>query len=173
MSWLDIHTIHTAWRVRFVAKSEVRRWPVIGWLAARTGTLFIERQRRRHAASINRAIHEAFAAGDTVAVFPEGTTTDGTQLLRFHASLLQPAVDEGALVVPIALRYLTDDGKVDVTPTYVGDSTLLDSVISVISARRLRAELTLLPPIDALGRSRRELAELSRCAILQALNLPP
>ena len=172
VSWLDIHVIHSAWRVRFVAKSEVRRWPVIGWLAARTGTLFIDRRRRRHAASINRAIHDAFAAGDAVAVFPEGTTTEGTQLLRFHASLLQPAVDEGALVVPIALRYVNDHGEVDVTPSYVGDRSLLDSMASVVSAPRLRAELHFLPSIDAAGRSRRELAQLSHRAISQALNLP-
>lgn len=171
VSWLDIQTIHSAWRVRFVAKSEVRRWPAIGWLAARAGTLFIERQRRHHAASINRAIHEAFAAGDAIAVFPEGATSDGSELLRFHASLLQPAVDEAALVVPIALRYVTEDGKVDVTPSYVGDRSLLASMMAVVSAPKLRAQLHFLPPIDAAGRSRRELAELSRRAISQALNL--
>jgi len=171
VSWLDIQTIHSVWRVRFVAKSEVRRWPAIGWLAARAGTLFIERQRRRHAASINRAIHEAFAAGDAIAVFPEGTTSDGSELLRFHASLLQPAVDEAALVMPIALRYLSEDGRVDVTPSYVGDRSLLESMIAVVSAPKLRAELHFLSPIDAAGRSRRELAELSRRAISQALNL--
>jgi 1-acyl-sn-glycerol-3-phosphate acyltransferase len=170
VSWLDIHVIHSVWRVRYVAKSEVRRWPVIGWLAARTGTLFIERQRRRDALSINRAIHEAFAAGDAVAVFPEGTTTDGTQVLRFHASLLQPAADEGALIVPIALQYLKDDGTVDVTPSYVGDRSLLASMIAVISARRLRARLHFLPPIDAAGRSRRDLAEQSHRVISQALS---
>jgi 1-acyl-sn-glycerol-3-phosphate acyltransferase len=171
VSWLDIPTIHSVWRVRFVAKSEVRRWPAIGWLADRAGTLFIERQRRRHAASINRAIHEAFAAGDAIAVFPEGTTSDGNELLRFHASLLQPAVDEAALVMPIALRYLTEDGKVDVTPSYIGDRSLLESVIAVVSAPRLRAALHFLPPIDTTGRTRRELAELARQAISQALNL--
>lgn len=172
VSWLDIHVIHSAQRVRFVAKSEVRRWPVIGWLAARTGTLFIDRRRRRHAASINRAIHDAFAAGDAVAVFPEGTTTEGTRVLRFHASLLQSAVDEGALVVPVALRYVNERGEVDVTPSYVGDRTLLESLSAVVSARRLRAQLQFLRPIDAAGRTRRELAQLSHQAISQALNLP-
>ncbi len=171
VSWLDIQTIHSVWRARFVAKSEVRRWPVIGWLSARAGTLFIERRHRRHAASINRAIHEAFAAGDAVAVFPEGTTTEGNQLLRFHSSLLQPAVDEAALVIPIALRYLNENGEVDVTPSYVGDRSLLESVISVVSARRLHAHVHFLPPIDAAGRSRRELAELSHRAISQVLSL--
>jgi 1-acyl-sn-glycerol-3-phosphate acyltransferase len=172
MSWLDINVIHSAWRVRFVAKSEVRQWPVIGWLAARSGTLFIDRRRRRHAASINRAIHDAFAAGDAVAVFPEGTTSDGTELLRFHASLLQPAVDEGALVVPVALRYVNDHGGIDTTPSYVGDRTLMDSMTAVVSAPSLRAQLQFLAPIDAAGRSRRELAQLSHQAISEALNLP-
>jgi 1-acyl-sn-glycerol-3-phosphate acyltransferase len=171
VSWLDIQVIHSVCRVRFVAKSEVRRWPAIGWLAARTGTLFVHRGRHRHAAQINQAIHSAFALGDRIAVFPEGTTTDGRELLRFHASLLQPAVDEGALVVPVALRYLNANGEVDVTPSYIGERTLLESMVAVIQAPELRAELRFLPSIDARGRSRRELAQLSQDAIAATLGL--
>lgn len=172
VSWLDIQAIHSVCRVRFVAKSEVRQWPALGWLAARTGTLFVYRGRRRHATEINRAIHSAFAVGDMIAVFPEGTTTDGRQLLRFHASLLQPAVDEQALVVPLALRYTNAKGEIDVAPSYVGERTLLESVAAVIRARDLRAELLLLPPFETEGRSRRELALLTQSAIASALNLP-
>ncbi|NIO42069.1 MAG: 1-acyl-sn-glycerol-3-phosphate acyltransferase, partial [Burkholderiales bacterium] len=77
VSWLDIVVLHSLWNVRFVAKSEVRHWPLIGWLSVRTGTLFIERSSRRHLAQINRDIHQVFAEGDAIAVFPEGTTTGG------------------------------------------------------------------------------------------------
>jgi 1-acyl-sn-glycerol-3-phosphate acyltransferase len=172
VSWLDIQTIHSVCRVRFVAKSEVRHWPALGWLAARTGTLFVHRGRRDHAAEINQAIHSVFALGDMIAVFPEGTTTDGRQLLRFHASLLQPAVDERALVVPLALRYTNAKGDIDVAPSYVGERTLLESVVAVIRAPTLQAELQFLPPFDADGRSRRELALLAQTAIASALQLP-
>src|SRR4026207_93326 len=85
-SGLDIPLVHSVWQVRFIAKSEVRRWPLIGWLSAKTGTLFIQRGKNRHAARINQAIHAAFVAGDAIGVFPEGMTSDGAGLQPFHAS---------------------------------------------------------------------------------------
>jgi 1-acyl-sn-glycerol-3-phosphate acyltransferase len=172
VSWLDIYVIHAVWQVRFIAKSEVRRWPVIGWLSARTGTLFIERAKRRHAAQINRAIHAAFQAGDAIGVFPEGTTTFGDEIGRFHASLLQPAVDEHALVYPVALRYLDPEGKLNRNAAYVGDTSLLESMRTILAEPALVAEIIFLPPIDAEGRSRRDLARETRAAIAAALNLP-
>ncbi|HZP93321.1 MAG TPA: lysophospholipid acyltransferase family protein [Burkholderiales bacterium] len=172
VSWLDIPSIHSVWQVRFVAKSEVRHWPAIGWLAARTGTLFVERDRRRHATRINESIHRAFAEGDAIAVFPEGTTTYGDELRRFHASLLQPAVDEHALVVPVALRYVDAHGNIDTAPGYVGQMSLAESLARILSRRKIRVELRFLPAIDAEGRTRRELAGLAQAAIAAALNLP-
>jgi 1-acyl-sn-glycerol-3-phosphate acyltransferase len=170
VSWADIQLIHSVWRVRFVAKSEVRDWPAIGWLSARTGTLFIERGRHRHAAKINRDIHRAFAEGDAIAVFPEGTTSDGRELLRFHASLLQPAVDERALVVPVALRYLREDGGIDTAPAYVGEASLMDTLSAMVARRRIRAEVHFLSPIDAAGLDRRALAVRAHEAIAQVLS---
>ena len=170
ISWIDIPLVHSVWQVRFIAKSEVRRWPLIGWLSARTGTLFIQRGKSRHAARINQAIHAAFFAGDAVGVFPEGTTSDGTGLQRFHASLLQPAVDERALVFPVRLRYLDEDGGVNVNASYVGDTSLITSMGLVLRERRIVAELLFLPPIDAEGKSRRDLAQETHAAIDAALS---
>jgi 1-acyl-sn-glycerol-3-phosphate acyltransferase len=172
VSWLDIQVLHSIWNVRFVAKSEVRNWPLIGWLSARTGTLFIDRRRMRHAARINRSIHAAFAEGDAVAVFPEGTTTRGDQLLRFHASLLQPAIDEGARVVPVAIRYTDAAGRLHPAAAYVDEMTLLESISAIIRVPRIVARVRFLPPIDPAGRSRRELAEISHGSIASALSLP-
>ena len=172
VSWLDIQLIHSVWQVRFVAKSEVRRWPLIGWLSARTGTLFIERGKNRHAARINQSIHAAFQQGDAIGVFPEGSTTDGMELTRFHASLLQPAVDEGAMVYPVALRYLDEAGNINVNASYVGDTTLTESLRLIFGQRTIRAELMFLPAIDARGKTRRELAAQTQSAIAAALNLP-
>jgi 1-acyl-sn-glycerol-3-phosphate acyltransferase len=172
VSWLDIQIIHSVWQVRFVAKSEVRRWPLIGWMSARAGTLFIERGKGRHAARINRTIHTAISRGDAIGIFPEGSTTDGTELTRFHASLLQPAVLEGALVYPVALRYRDDNGNINVDASYVGDTTLAESLRMILAQRTILAEMIILPPIDASNKSRRELAAQTQGAIAAALNLP-
>lgn len=171
VSWLDIQVIHAAWQVRFVAKSEVRGWPVIGWLSARTGTLFIERGSGRHAARINEAIHAAFVEGDAVGVFPEGTTTEGDRLGKFHASLLQPAVDEQAVVCPVALRYVDGRGDLCVAASYVGETTLLESMRAILAEPCIFVDLHFLPPIDARGKSRRELATLTREAIAGKLQV--
>jgi 1-acyl-sn-glycerol-3-phosphate acyltransferase len=173
VSWLDIPVLHSLWNVRFVAKSEVRQWPVVGWLSARTGTLFVERTNRRHATRINSAIHEAFVDGDQVAIFPEGTTTCGNELLRFHASLLQPAVDEQARIVPVAIRYTDADDHWQPAAAYVGEMSLMESLARIVSLPRVFAHVQFLEPIDTSGRTRRELAHLSHASVATALRLPP
>ena len=96
VSWLDIFAINAIHPARFVAKAEVRRWPLIGWLCARGGTLFIDRARRHHTRDINAVMAKAMQDGEAFAVFPEGTTTHGDVVLPFHPSLLQPALDGSA-----------------------------------------------------------------------------
>lgn len=172
VSWLDIQLIHSIWQVRFVAKSEVRRWPLIGWLAARTGTLFIVRGKNRQAARINQSIHDAFSLGDAIGVFPEGSTSSGLEVMRFHASLLQPAVDAAAVIYPVALRYLDESGNIDVDASYVGETTLPESFGMIVRRRQIVANLIFLPGIDAAGKTRRELAVAAQSAIAAALNLP-
>ena len=111
VSWLDIYLIYAARRVHFVSKAEVRAWPVAGWLAHKTGTLFIERGRRADTARINAEMRTLMQSGAWVAVFPEGTTSDGRGLRRFLPSLLQPAVELNCPIVPAALRYRTLEGE--------------------------------------------------------------
>lgn len=172
ISWLDIWVIDTQRACRFIAKSEVRGWPVIGWLAVKSGTLFIERGRKRHAAMLNHEVAAALASGDCVAIFPEGTTTNGRQLKRFFGSLLQPAADSGAPLVPVAIRYVRDDGELDLTPAYIDDISLLASVRSMLRARRTLAEIAFLPAIDTRGKTRREIAHAAQEAIAASLSLP-
>jgi 1-acyl-sn-glycerol-3-phosphate acyltransferase len=105
ISWLDIFVIHALQPARFVAKAELRRWPVRGWLSTSVGTLYVGRGRRRHASAVNSEAASALSRGDVVAIFPEGTTTDGMTMLPFKGSLLQPIVDAGGHVQPIAIRY--------------------------------------------------------------------
>jgi 1-acyl-sn-glycerol-3-phosphate acyltransferase len=106
VSWLDIFALQAVSPVRFVAKSEVRDWPLAGWIAERAGTLFIRRGSRREAARTNEHVHAALAAGDCVGFFPEGTTTDGDTLLKFHASLFEPAVANAVPVHPCGRAFL-------------------------------------------------------------------
>jgi len=103
-------------------------------------------------------------------VFPEGTTSDGTSLQPFHASLLQPAVDERALVFPVALRYLDEKRRVNVNASYVGDTSLIESMAMILRERKIVAELIFLPAIDAEGKSRRDLAREAHAAITGAFS---
>jgi 1-acyl-sn-glycerol-3-phosphate acyltransferase len=141
ISWLDILVLHAARHVRFVAKADIRRWPVIGPMATGAGTLYIERERRRDAARMVRDMAQALRNGDVLAVFPEGTTSDGTGLLPFHANLLQAAIASEAPVQPLALQFLRPDGQLSHAADYVGDDTLVGSVWRLLRERRTRAVL--------------------------------
>ena len=134
VSWLDIYLIYAAQRVHFVSKAEVRQWPVAGWLAHKTGTLFIERGRRADTARINTEMRTLMQSGAWVAVFPEGTTSDGRGLRRFMPSLLQPAVELNCPIVPAALRYRTLDGEYSAAPAYIDDISMWQSLMNRSSA---------------------------------------
>lgn len=169
VSWLDIFAINAIVPARFVAKAEVRRWPIVGWLCARAGTLFIERARRQDTARVNDAIGTALRAGDVFAVFPEGTTTDGSTLLRFHASLLEPALAAGAAVQPVAIRFERSDGSLCTECAYDGDKSLWEALMGMTSQREIRAHVCFLEPLYPEQRHRRDLARESRDAILLSL----
>jgi 1-acyl-sn-glycerol-3-phosphate acyltransferase len=169
VSWLDIFAINAIVPARFVAKAEVRRWPIVGWLCARAGTLFIERARRQDTGRINETIQAALAAGDVFAVFPEGTTTDGSTLLKFHASLLEPALGARATVQPVALRFERSDGTLCTECAYDGDKTLWEALMGMTSQREILAHVCFLEPLYPEARHRRDLARESRDAILLTL----
>jgi 1-acyl-sn-glycerol-3-phosphate acyltransferase len=171
ISWLDIYLLDAVCPVRFVSKAEVRAWPVIGWLAVRLGTLFIERGRRHDTARAGREVVDALRQGDCVAVFPEGTTSNGTLLRPFHASLLQSAINSGARLWPVAIRYVHRDGTANLSPAYVDDMSFGTSLFRILNEPDLEAEITYLEPLPVQGRSRRELAALAEKAIANALNL--
>ena len=172
VSWIDIFALHAVGPVRFIAKSEIAHWPVLGKLVAGVGTLFIERERRRDTHRVNQEVAQALQNGDIVAVFPEGTVTDGTQLLPFKGSLLQPIVDANGRVQPAAIRYLSAKGEASNVPAYVDDITFMGSLWRICGERALIVELTAMTPLPAAGRHRRELAREAEAAIRQALALP-
>lgn len=159
LSWLDILTIHAARHVRFVSKSVVRHWPVIGTLSTGAGSLYIERERRRDAMRVVHHMTEALRKGDVIAVFPEGTTSDGHGLLPFHANLLQAAISSGAPVQPAALRFAdAASGETSYAPRYIDDDNLLTSVWNTLKAPPLLAIVRFGEPQPSHGRERREWA---------------
>lgn len=158
ISWLDVFVINAAAPAAFVSKSEVRGWPLIGWLAARNDTVFLMRGSRGHARIINTQIAEKLDAGHNVAIFPEGTTTDGTHVQHFHAALLQPAIAAQRPVQAIALRYHTHAGHYSAAPAYAGDTTLLQSLAAIVAERSTVATLHVDPPVTTVSAERRTLA---------------
>jgi 1-acyl-sn-glycerol-3-phosphate acyltransferase len=170
ISWLDIVAINAVSPSRFVSKSEVGRWPIIGRLVTAADTLYLVRERRRDALRVVHQVAEALKCGDTVAVFPEGTTSEGHELLPFHANILQAAIATEIPVQPIALKYSDPDHAVSPAAAYVGDTSLLQSLWWVASADGLRVKVTMLPAEGTRHLDRRALAERVRGQIASALN---
>ncbi|GAA4418227.1 lysophospholipid acyltransferase family protein [Acidovorax lacteus] len=160
ISWLDIPVMHAARYCRFVSKSDVQDWPLIGTLATAAGTLYIERRSRRDALRMVGTLRESLERGEVVAVFPEGTTGDGRTLLPFHANLIQAALAADAPVQPVGLRFVDRASQATShAPSYIGDETLLGSLWRTLSARPIEAVVTFGPPERADGRDRRTWAE--------------
>ncbi len=170
VSWIDILAINAVQPLRFVSKSDIRAWPVLGWLAACGGTLFIERTRARDALRVLHLVAQAMKAGEQVAVFPEGTTSDGHGVLPFHANLLQAAISAEVPVQPVALRFSDDSQPVSAAAAYVGDTTLLQSIWAVASARGITARVSFLPAQPSRHAERRALAAQLSSAIAAQLD---
>ena len=172
VSWLDILAVNALRPVRFIAKSEIRRWPVVGWLCSQNGTLFIERSRRHHIAHINRAMTEALTRGETFAVFPEGIISTGDRLLPFHSSLLQPALDCDAMLHPVALRYTHSDGSLCAEADYEGAKTLVESLWLMLTQPVIHLRVEFLVPLACAEYDRHGLADAAAQQIASALGVP-
>jgi 1-acyl-sn-glycerol-3-phosphate acyltransferase len=173
VSWIDIFVINSMRPSRFIAKAELKRWPLAGRLITNCGTLYLERERRRDAHRVNQHAREALAAGDTIAIFPEGTTSDGALVLPFHSSLLQPVIDADGQVQPVAIRYRDRDGVRSDAPAYVGETSFLESFWRVLGERSLVVEVALGPTLRAGKRGRRELSREAEAFIRSAVAIPP
>ncbi len=166
ISWLDILVIHAARHCRFVSKSDIRSWPLIGMLATSAGTLYIERASRRDALRMVGDMTEAMRDGDVVAVFPEGTTSDGLALLPFHANLIQSAIAAEAPVQPLSLKFVdATSGVMTRAPCYIGDDTLIGSVWRTLTAPPITAVVHFGALQNAQGRDRRQWAKDLREAV--------
>ena len=159
ISWLDIAAIHAAApHARFVSKSDVRHWPLVGRLVAGAGTLFIERESKRDALRVVHRMAAALAAGDSLVVFPEGTTGTGAVPLPFHANLLQAAIAAEAPVQPVVLRFHDPHHAFSPSAEFVGETTLAQSLWGIACAQGLCVDVTLLDAEGSRHADRRALA---------------
>lgn len=180
ISWSDIHAINSVIPVRFIAKSDIKSWPVFGYLVRKSNTIFVERGKRQEAGRIVDLTRESLSAGDNVCFFPEGTTTDGTGIhrnglqgspvLAFKSSVLQAVIDADAQIWPIAIRYSQPDNSINTEMAYAGDTTLIESMQNVLRQKNPTVTLHFLAPIPASGQNRRDLSEAAYKVIAAKLN---
>lgn len=172
ISWLDIMAVHAVCpQARFVSKADVQQWPVVNRLVDSAGTLYIQREKRRDALRVVHQMAEALQGGDTVAVFPEGTTGDGGALLPFHANLLQAAITTATPIQPVALRYADAENAVSPAALWLGETTLAQSLWQLACGRGLVVLLQVLPPVATAQVDRRVLAEQLHGLIGRALRV--
>ena len=173
ISWLDILVIHAARHCRFVSKSDIRDWPLVGMLATGAGTLYIERTSRKDALRMVKDMASAMRLGDVVAVFPEGTTSDGRELLPFHANLIQAAIEADAPVQPMSIKFIdAQSGETSFAPCYIGDDTLIGSMWRTLKAARIEAVVHFGELQAANGRDRRAWAQGLRQDIIRLRDAP-
>lgn len=173
ISWADIHAINSVIPVRFVAKMEIKDWPVFGYLVKKSGTIFINRTRQRDAARVVNICSHALKLNDNLCVFPEGTTTEGLSVLPFKSSLLEAAIAAGAPLLPVAIRYPRPDGQPNLEAAYAGDTSILNSMRAYLHMQQPVIHLHFCPAIQTAGLSRQSLAQQAHANITQALEAAP
>ncbi|NOU24634.1 MAG: 1-acyl-sn-glycerol-3-phosphate acyltransferase [Methylotenera sp.] len=175
ISWVDIHALNSIVPLRFIAKSEISKWPVFGYLAKKSNVLFIDRDKRQLATRIVTMTSKSLLEGDNLCIFPEGTTTDGTNILPFKSSIIQAAIQANASIHPVAIRYPSLDGSNNISMAYAGETTMIESIQQILLQKNPAVELHFLTPIITAGRSenakgRRELTLSIQASIRQKLD---
>jgi 1-acyl-sn-glycerol-3-phosphate acyltransferase len=165
LSYLDILIYSSVVPCAFVSKAEVGHWPVIGQYAINGGTIFVERGQLSSSRHGNQAIVEYLKAGVPVVLFPEGTTSDGAKVLRFHSSMLQPAIDAGVTVTPCAVQYEVSDGT-ERDVAWWGEMTLAPHVLKLTGRRSVRAKVSFGEPLTPT-RSRKALSDEARVRVVE------
>jgi len=169
VSWLDILVLASSAHAVFVAKSEVRCWPMIGWLASRAETVFIRRASGRSLLKVKNRIAGLLLDGRSVAIFPEATTSDGETVLPFRSGLLQAAVDAGRPVQAVAIAYRDERGTRSSSAAFIDGMSLCRSIVTVCTAGHISACVAVAAPVTPGGRSRKVLARKARGAVTAML----
>lgn len=167
-SWIDIVLLHSQRAVCFVAKAEIARWPLVGWMAKAGGTIFHRRGNNHSLTAVMGVMVERLREGRSVAVFPEGGTGHHGVLKVFHARIFQAALDAEVRVQPVALRFVRD-GKRNVDAGFREHESFFANVLRLLGSRAMDAEVGFLEPVPASPDARRRMAELARERIAAAL----
>jgi 1-acyl-sn-glycerol-3-phosphate acyltransferase len=141
LSYLDILLLSAVCPCTFVAKKEVRLWPVFGWMATLSGTVFVDRQRPLDTGRINDQLHATMQAGVPVVLFPEGTSSNGTQVLPFRSPLFAAAVYTGEAITPAYISYQVSEGSVADDVCYWGDMTFFPHLLRLLSLSEVKARV--------------------------------
>lgn len=169
VTWLDIVLVHSQRAACFVAKAEISRWPVVGWMAACGGTIFHQRGSNQSMATVMQTMVERLGAGSSVAVFPEGGTSHGGKLRTFHARIFQAALDADAPVQPVALRYARD-GQRWLDVAFRPRESFVANIVRLLGEPACDAQVHFLPVVPPNDAGRRRMAEQAREQIAEALD---
>ncbi len=168
ISWLDIELMHSQRAICFVAKSEIARWPLVGWLATRAGTIYHQRGSTHSMAAVSARVVDKLRAGEPVGIFPEGGTGRGDQIRTFHARIFQAALDAEVPVQPVALLY-GRNGRQDLDVPFGAKESFAANFLRLLGAPSMDAEVHFLEPVESTPDARRRMAEESRARIIGAL----
>ena len=169
VSWVDISILHSQHMMGFVAKREIRSWPLIGWMATRAETIFHQRGSNESLGGVLQAMLERLRGGRAVGVFPEGGTRDGREVGPFHARIFMAAVEAGVPVQPVALRY-GDQGAAQPLVAFARGERFLGNFVRLLGEPARLAEVQFLQPIrPGEAEGRRRIAELARQRIVDAM----
>jgi 1-acyl-sn-glycerol-3-phosphate acyltransferase len=136
ISWLDIHIINSIRPVIFVAKADVSKWPIFGYLASMLGTIFLKREKLSDIKRVIQLMKDKLANQEVVAIFPEGTSSDGKSVLPFKSNLFESAHQAGVNVLPITIQY-KENGQYSNRAAFIGDMELIDSIKNILKSNHL------------------------------------
>ncbi|HST28690.1 MAG TPA: lysophospholipid acyltransferase family protein [Rudaea sp.] len=168
VSWLDIELMHSQRVMSFVAKAEIARWPLVGWLATRAGTIFHRRGSGHSLSAVMEQAVERLRQDMAVGVFPEGGTGPGDRLRTFHARIFQVAADAQVPIQPVAISY-GRNGKMDLRVPFAPNESFFANAVRLIGDAGVEAQVRFLDPIELSDEGRRQIAESARAAIALAL----
>jgi 1-acyl-sn-glycerol-3-phosphate acyltransferase len=176
ISWMDIHALNSIVSMRFIAKSEIKSWPIFGYLARKANVLFIDRGKRQEAGRIVHMTSNSLKGGDNLCLFPEGTTTDGTKMMPFKSSIIQAAIHAKSTIYPVAIRYPGINGKANTEMAYAGETTMRESMQQILMQQNPIVELHFLAPVSTLelhenDKDRRKLTQQIERQIKEKLSL--
>lgn len=166
MGYVDILVHSALWGMRFCPKADVRSWPVLGWYAALTHPIWIDRRSRIKSKEALEEFSATLKHGVALIVYPEGTSTDGKQVLPFKTSSFELAASGGFPIQPIVTVYRVPEGAD--SPCWYTDIGIIPHLWQLVGIPEIRCDVYVLPQIAAEGRSRKELAELTCKAITEA-----